>query len=670
MSSNNKQQEKYFRVYNGITKSSWMMHENETLPYVRGKKSHFISTSYYTSEQVLEFKKTKSVAGFETKTNQIWFDFDSHDKPENSLRDAVILCTRLYKYFKIDEVAKYYSGSKGVHILVKFQQELNSQQVKKIAIKLGEGLETLDLKVYDNARILRAPNTIHEKTGLYKIPLLDDDLFLSLEKIKEMAKTPRELPYKFRETNLPQNLMVHQEPIADKKSIIIRDEKDPLRIKDIDFSSRPSGWKDYKWAIAQGRFEIGKRNHAQMVIASTCRALKYGREHTEAICLAADKIHCEITGDRPMVEGDLNKQILNVVFSANWNGGQYSSDNDPELKVYCDKYGFDLASQPAKIETIGLTDIHESFKYFISNIDNNTIKTGIKELDAALPIHIGNHVGIIGSASSGKTALALEILKHTSMNGVISVIASLDMHRNRLYEKILYKVSHDVYGKALSREELYKKIQNNEDTLLINEIKKQYGNVYFYDRSSPSVADIKNFIVLVENKTNQKVKLLMIDYFERIQSSLTDLTQSSYKIASELQDLLNDLNLAIITLVQPNKQALSGGPDTPILSYTAIKGSSFLYQSFRSIFSIWRPFFTPQTKELDHFLEMAILKNDLGELNTFKFNWDGKTGSIKTMNIKDEERYEEFTERKKEILNIDNNEDNNSGGPYGRFRRT
>src|SRR5271165_7557808 len=139
----------------------------------------------------------------------------------------------------------------------------------------------------------------------------------------------------------------------------------------------------------------------------------------------------------------------------------------------------------------------------------------------------------------------------------------------------------------------------------------------------------------------------MIDYFERIGSEISDATASSLKVANELQDLLNDLNLAIITLVQPNKFSLAGGPDTPILNYTAIKGSSFLYQSFRSIISIWRPFFTPRTKHLDHFLEMAILKNDLGELDTFKFNWDGKTGTIWDMGEEDMMEYNKAIAEKK-----------------------
>lgn len=635
----------------------------EELPNLKGRTSHFISTSYYNEAQYLEFKQTKSVAGMRgLKTNQLWFDFDSKDNLENARQDAIELVIRLNEYFPSDSIKCFYSGGKGHHVIVNLNEELTAYQVKKIVSKLGSNLETLDLKIYDENRILRAPNTRHEKTNCYKIELTQEELkTLPTEEIVKLSTNIRDINNISSSASLPQELLVAPEK---KKEPIIVDAADPLRIKEIDFSQRPNGWRDYKWSLSMGRFEVGKRNHALMVVASTCRALKYGRAHTNAICEAADELHCEITGDEPIQ--NFEREILDVVFGSHWNGGQYSVENDLELRNYCEKYGFKLEKDEYSAEVIGLQDVNKSFKEFVKNIEANTITTGIKSLDEELPITIGQHVGLIGSAASGKSSIALEILKNTSLNGVVSVIASLDMHRNRIYEKLLYKVSKDVYKRVLSREELYKRFKEDQDQDLVDEVKKQYGNVYFYDRSSPSVSDLRRFVLTVEAQTGQKVKLLMIDYFERIGSEVSDATASSIKVANELQDLLNDLNLAIITLVQPNKFSLAGGPDTPILNYTAIKGSSFLYQSFRSIISIWRPFFNPRTNHLDKFLEMAILKNDLGELAHFKFNWEGKTGTITEITEENEQQYKEYMQEKKEILTPDQSEP----PQFGQFRRT
>lgn len=235
----------------------------------------------------------------------------------------------------------------------------------------------------------------------------------------------------------------------------------------------------------------------------------------------------------------------------------------------------------------------------------------------------GNHRFLLGDFTvTHNTAIALEILKNTSEAGVISVFASLDMHRNRLFEKLLYKVSN------LPRAELYKLIQEDKAEHIMELVRKEYKNVWFYDRSCPSVADIRSYVRKVEEKTGQKVKMIMVDYFERVNSDKSEDTAASKEVAGQLQDIINDFNVAMITLVQPNKFSLAGGPDTPITNYTAIKGSSFLYQSFRSIISIWRPFFTPETKDDDKYLSMAILKNDLGELGLFNFSWDGRKGEI------------------------------------------
>ena len=56
-----------------------------------------------------------------------------------------------------------------------------------------------------------------------------------------------------------------------------------------------------------------------------------------------------------------------------------------------------------------------------------------------------------------------------------------------------------------------------------------------------------------------------------------------------------------------------------------------MYQAFRQIISIWRPFYTPDEYANDQYMQMAVLKNDLGELAKMEFNWQGKTGNITEM---------------------------------------
>jgi len=144
----------------------------------------------------------------------------------------------------------------------------------------------------------------------------------------------------------------------------------------------------------------------------------------------------------------------------------------------------------------------------------------------------------------------------------------------------------------------------------------------------------------------------MIDYFERVHSDMKDDTAASKSVAAGLQDIVNETDVAMITIVQPNKYSLGGGPNSPILDYTAIKGSSFLYQAFRQIFSLWRDFYTPTTAMMDKFMSMAVIKNDLGSIGTNTFNWEGSTGTISEMSKQDRTKYEawmaEMEEEKEE----------------------
>jgi replicative DNA helicase len=240
---------------------------------------------------------------------------------------------------------------------------------------------------------------------------------------------------------------------------------------------------------------------------------------------------------------------------------------------------------------------------------------------------------IFGAAGSGKTAISLNILANTSKAGIKTVFASLDMHRNRLYEKAMYKAT------GLNREQLYAAFKEGREAELVAKLKEEFGNVYFFNKSSPTVQDIRDYIHECEEQSGEKIKLVMVDYFERVTSEFSDETQASKKVAGDLQDMVNDLGVALITLVQPNKFGISGGPDTPLYEYTKIKGSSFMFQSARIILSLWRPFYTPQTREYDRYMQMAVLKNDLGELTEFAFNWHGPTGTISEL---EDFQYEEL----------------------------
>lgn len=641
---------KYVRLTNGLYSSGILVPEDQIWDKINDKDDWFQSSYYYNQNHYEQFQKTGTVAGIrDVTTDKIWFDFDCKEDPAISQRDAIEVIKRLEKDgINPSDLEIYFSGNAGFHVILNVNRELTPKQVEAICEKYaGDKGITFDTSVYDTSQILRVPYTKHKKSKLYKIPISFEELnSLDIESIKKKARTPAKISeFEISVVDLPESFYnIETKNEEDKETVVsYKDVREALK-------HRPSHWKDHKWLLVQGFFDAGERNNALMVIAATYKALGYDKESTYSLCKAALRQRKARTGI-DYDKAELWNTIIETVFSENWNGGQYSIENNLWLRKYAERMGLDPESEK-ETGIVQIHDIASSFKEFVKHIEENTVKTGIKWLDDIMPITTGMNTGFVGAPGSGKTALCLEILKNTSKAGVISVFASLDMHRNRLFEKLLYKASNQ------SREKIYEDFKQDKEEEYLDVISRDYGNVWFYDRSSPTVADIREYILEVQRKTGKRVRFLMLDYFERVNSDKSEDTSASKDISGKLQDLVNDLDIALITLVQPNKFSLGGGPDTPIKSYTSIKGSSFLYQSFRSIVSIWRPFYTPEWSHLDNYMQMAILKNDLGEIGMETFGWRGKTGDIYELTQTEKEIFEKLLEEKN---NAEKNSKNSDG---------
>jgi hypothetical protein len=589
----------------------------------------YVSLYKYTEKHKALLEEKGSLAGVkDTLTNALYFDFDSKDSLEKAQNDAIEVANRLItRGFEEDEIGCYFTGGKGFSVEIEMNEYLTPDKFKAVVFDIAGDLDTFDGVVNDPNRIVRISNTKHQNSGLYKIPLTPDELVnLTIPEIKLLAKNPR-ANRMLTVANLPKN--IKDVEVLKEKTIDQIGKELTFDISTIDMKSRPKGIDEPRFLLLNGFFRSGERNHSMLCLASTLHNLNYPLEVTRGMLNGAAELQSSRTGESAFPEKEV-ELIINQVYGPNWKGGQFTT-RDPNnwLAQYVKKMGLNVKEEegPATLDGISA-----GFTHYLMNIEKNTVKTGIDELDKAMPITVGSNIGVVAAAGAGKTALALKILRHNSEQGIPTVFASLDMHRNRLFEKVIYNIT------GFSREDVYAKFKAGKGKELTDLVKKHYGNVWFYDRSSATVEDIRNYVLQVEATSGQKVKMVMFDYFERISSSVSDDTASSKIVAGQIQDLVNDLDVAAITLVQPNKFSLGGGPDTEIKSYTAIKGSSFLYQSFRGIVSLSRPFYTPETKEIDKYMVINILKNDLGAQDRFEMGWVGKTGEIYT--LEDHERTE------------------------------
>ena len=140
----------------------------------------------------------------------LYFDIDGDittDEGFENLRMAVLsLVTNLSMdlHLKTNEMKFYFSGSKGFHVFVGARvlaipacenlNQIYKAFVQHIKQKVEHG-ELIDTKIYDNKRLIRIPNTINGKTGLYKIPIQYSELrTIKREELLKKASEPQDTP--------------------------------------------------------------------------------------------------------------------------------------------------------------------------------------------------------------------------------------------------------------------------------------------------------------------------------------------------------------------------------------------------------------------------------------------------------------------------------------------
>lgn len=647
---------KYRRICKGLAdKGTLIPSDEDAFNYVKYPESDYYLSFYkYTEEHKQIFDETGTIKGItDVVADRLIWDFDSEFEPEEARESTVALVDRLIN-LGIDQtdIIISFSGNKGFGVEVNIKQELSPKEIKSIAFDLAKDLKHFDVKIYNASRPIRMLATKHQKTGLYKIPLTVDILKnTSVDDIINLAKNLENVQetdeFRWSTIDLPQSLHKTKE-YTNGESGDLSHYESPIT-QYLDFSMKPKFLSNCRWAIQNGHFKAGERNTALLCLASTYKNLGFELEHVYRLLKGTAELQSKINHSDRFSDSELYNNIVVQVFSPSWKNGQYTcKEKNNWLETFCQSLEHPCNHREEDCDKPkGFIDIEPSFREYVTKIEENTIVTGIPSIDSNVFISTGANVGIIGAPGSGKSSIALNILNNTSKAGVKSVFASLDMHRNRMFEKVLYKIS----GKG--REEIYDLFKQNKQGPLMDQLKAEFGNVYFFNKSCPTVSDVREYILACQEKSGEKIKLVMLDYFERVSSDIGDDTAASKRVAGELQDLVNDLDIALINLVQPHKNALSGGPDSPIYDYTKIKGSSYVYQSMRIIMSLWRPFYNPKTFTDDKYMQMAVLKNDLGELCEFAFNWNGPRGEISEMEDFQRDEFEMMLKAKENAKNGD-----------------
>jgi hypothetical protein len=403
---------------------------------------YYESLYLYNQEHFNQFKKTHTLSGIsDNVTDKIVFDFDSKSDLKLAQTDAKELYGRLVNAgFSKKAITTYFSGSKGLHIELKIDSLITKETLCTVLDNLTDGLPTFDVKIRDNARLFRFPLTKHPGTNKYKIPLTEQEL--NDGSIEEIQKAATDVDFDERfallettkeKTSIPTKVLfiTKKEKKVEKVISTVNISERP------DLSRKPKHLTAAKYVLQQGYFNEGERNEACMILASTYKYLGYDQEHTYNIIKATLRMRCTRLGLPDYDKKELWNTIIQPIYSPTWKGGTFSEE-DGLLKATIDRYDLDTVNIHES-GLVSLSSIADQYRDFATNIEANTIKLGIEEIDKKLRITTSMLVAFLAAPSAGKSSVSFGILNTVSKTGEKALFFSMDMSIPQVYQRLIQR---------------------------------------------------------------------------------------------------------------------------------------------------------------------------------------------------------------------------------------
>ncbi len=649
----------YLRLAKGLVNQ-----QNQLVPLTQNLqefiKAHpnadFYSSLYRYEDRHLEhFKKEHSVAGLrDVKTPKILFDFDDSQNIDLARKDAIRVCDRLVANgVEQSSIKIYFSGNKGFGVEVMTNQEMSRQEFVNVTFGLAGDLPTFDTRINDEARIIRVPLSKHPVSGLFKVPMSIDDLtMMSVDDVKALAKHNNHKLEEPRVITMPKKLDVLKSTEYKKIGPVKVETKLDFDLKDIDWAKCPKWMAKERYALQEGYFlgsestDKGQRNTAFMILAATYRNQGFSAEHTLGLLMATADRQAARTGETPYTADKMEREVINTVFAPSWSGGIYGKD---EELLQITRNTFNIQETSVKTSLVDINDVGSDFKMFARDIDKNTVKTGLKSLDENVLITSGMMVALLAAPGAGKTSFANMFVEHLGSIEEHTIYFSLDMYKNLLFNRLLQRYSGYDMRKIMHQ---FKDNAPDENlTKAYADVIKNYGKASFNFRSGPTVEEIEQEIINYSEEKGQNVKLVVVDYLEKVRGPFTDATANSAYVASRLSDIAKKYHTVVLLLVQPQKSA--GDPREELSSYRKIKGASVIEQDSRVILTMSRPGYDPKSMDNDRFATISVVKNNMGNLCQLDFGWDGVSGQLSDL---DGEGRKNLAELRKAIETKKNNE--------------
>ena len=492
------------------------------------------SSAYQFDQKILEYVKLSGkVKGYgeEAGTGKVyseimWIDIDNKNliKAQTAAMQIISQFNKKYELFASDLLI-FFSGKKGFHIGLhkKLFNDLIGQggfdhhiRIKMMAFEMVGDIE-IDPKIYNKTRIFRLPNSTHQDTGLYKIPISYEELSSSIESIKELAKNSR-TDWKYNVANLKPNakLVERWQSISIQEQTYVREE------------------------INGGFFTVPQEGHRDdTMFRQACMLLDHGlSENWVADIMDVYRQSSNIGANDAITPRDLGR-ILQSAITKTANNVQKSIKEKIDAKI----------DPGSRIELGTFGDYIDQYHDYL-NDDSGRIWLNNKYFDKHLRGRLrGKVCAMIGYGGSKKSLRALQILLFNIRKSKIrGVYSTMEQGVFGLMDRII-NYSVDPTGNVSVSDRLWEEedYRTNARQILRNDIAPIYGKNLWLTPTTSISADEYDKMLRDLNEREGQIDMLVIDGLSRMGGDGNEV-ERTVKAMREINDLAKRWNIFIIVM--------------------------------------------------------------------------------------------------------------------------
>lgn len=272
--------DEYFQSFNGLFFEmgipARLKRDAQTIEDYYSFQNRFKGCNLYTSVYGMT-----EPANYKTAVvDRIFLEFDGEDK---NFDDRLLADFRQFLEYlqrQTDIVPQvFFSGNSGFHVVIYFSPLSISNPHKAIQrlvenLKALSGVKYLDLNANNGlAQMRRIPNSQHQKTGLYAVPLsIEEVMFYTRDEIRHLAVSPRPWIGSSLSNDVPRALNLIDEKIEKYK--LLEMLKPPVPVKEFNLENCKA------FAAVQDGVPSGQRDMALVALVYALRSKGFSREES------------------------------------------------------------------------------------------------------------------------------------------------------------------------------------------------------------------------------------------------------------------------------------------------------------------------------------------------------------------------------------------------------